>query len=164
MSPAEDRLLAFVASRLESMLRRPAIWGSLLSVEERILQLLELRRVLLVPSLSANDTHQLLRSYARFISETLDDATVEPLAAQLEQRGRADEFAALMGKFVERELTEFLVDTLPLEEPAIERAERVEVMDRMLTYLREDADARARRSSSPVSFEPVELQNVLKQN
>ena len=69
-----------------------------------------------------------------------------------------------MGKFVERELTEFLVDTLPLEEPAIERAERVEVMDRMLTYLREDADARARRSSSPVSFEPVELQNVLKQN
>ncbi|HET7503765.1 MAG TPA: hypothetical protein VFK02_22245, partial [Kofleriaceae bacterium] len=92
MSPGEDRLLGFVASRLESMLRRPAVWGSLLSVEERVLQLLELRRVLLVPSLSADDTHQLLRSYSRFISEVLDDATVEPLATQLEQRGRAEEF------------------------------------------------------------------------
>lgn len=164
MSPAEARLLAFVASRLESMLRRPAIWGSLLSVEERILQLLELRRVLLVPSLSANDTQQLLRSYSRFISETLDDATVEPLASQLEQRGRADEFSALMGKFVERELAEFLVDPVQSEEPAIERAERIEKMDRLITYLREDAHACARRSPSPFSFDPIELHNVLKRN
>lgn len=165
MTPAEDRLLTFVASRLESMLRRPAVWGSLLSVEERILQLLELRRVLLVPSLSANDTHQLLRSYSRFISETLDDATIEPLASQLEQRGRADEFATLMGKFVERELAEFLVDTGRSEEPAMERAEHVETMDRILTLLREDANARARRSLfSPLSSEPIELHNLLKQN
>lgn len=164
MSPAEDRLLAFVASRLENMLRRPAIWGSLLSVEERILQLLELRRVLLIPSLSANDTHHLLRSYSRFISEILDDATVEPLASQLEQRGRADEFSTLMGKFVERELAELLVDTVRPEEPAIERAEHLETMDRLLTYLREDANARARRAPSPLSFELIELHNVLKQN
>jgi hypothetical protein len=165
MTPAEDRLLTFVASRLESMLRRPAVWGSLLSVEERILQLLELRRVLLVPSLSANDTHQLLRSYSRFISETLDDATIEPLASQLEQRGRADEFATLMGKFVERELAEFLVDTGRSEEPAMERAEHVETMDRILTLLREDANARARRSLfSPLSSEPIKLHNLLKQN
>jgi hypothetical protein len=164
MSPAEDRLLSFVASRLESMLRRPAVWGSLLSVEERILQLLELRRVLLVPSLSANDTHQLLRSYSRFISEILDDATVEPLASQLEQRGRTDEFAAVMRKFVERELAEFLVDTVRSEEPAIERAEHVETMDRLLTWMREDANAHARRSFSPLAFDPIELHNVLKQN
>jgi hypothetical protein len=50
MNPAENRLPTFVASRLESMLRRPAIWGSLLSVKEQILQLLEIRRELLVPS------------------------------------------------------------------------------------------------------------------
>jgi hypothetical protein len=37
-------------------------------------------------------------------------------------------------------------------------------MDRMLTCLREDAKARARRSSPPLSFEPIELHNVLKQN
>lgn len=165
MSPAEDRLLAFVESRLESMLRRPAIWGSLLSVEERILQLLELRRVLLVPTSSVNDTHQLLRSYSRFISETLDDATVEPLATQLEQRGRADEFAALMGKFVERELAEFLVDMDRPEDPALERAEHIETMDRLLALLREQANARARRLPfSGLSCEPIELHNLLKQN
>jgi hypothetical protein len=164
MSPAEDRLLTFVASRLESMLRRPAVWGSLLSVEERILQLLELRRVLLVPTLSASDTHQLLRSYSRFISEALDDATVEPLASQLEQRGRADEFTAIMTKFVERELAEFLVDTVPPEEPALERVERVETMDRVLGWMREEANARARRAPSPLSSQPIELHNLLKQN
>ena len=106
MNPAEDRLLAFVAARLANMLRQPAIWGSLLSVEERILQLLELRRVLLVPVLTANDTYQLLQSYSRFISEVLDNATVEPLAVQLEQRGRIVDFPALMGKFIEHEFTE----------------------------------------------------------
>jgi hypothetical protein len=111
MNSAENRLLTFVASRLESMLRQPAIWGSLLSVEEQILQLLEIRRVLLVPSLTANDTPQLLRSYSRFISEVLDDSTVEPLAVQLEQRGRIVDFPALMGKFIEHELAEFLIDT-----------------------------------------------------
>jgi hypothetical protein len=105
MSPAEDRLLTFITSRLESMLRQPAVWGSLLSVEERILQLLEIRRVLLVPSLTANDTHQLLRSYSRFISEALVDATVEPLAVQLEQRGRIVDFPVLMGKFIEHEFS-----------------------------------------------------------
>ena len=162
MSPAEDRLLTFVASRLESMLSRPAVWGSLLSVEERILQLLELRRVLLVPSLSANDTHRLLRSYSRFISETLDDATVEPLASQLEQRGRGDEFAAIMRKFVERELAEFLVDNVPSEGPAIEREKQLETMDRILANMR--AEANARRSSSPPPVEPIELNNLLKQN
>jgi hypothetical protein len=164
MSPAEDRLLSFVATRLESMLRRPAIWGSLLSVEERILQLLELRRVLLAPSFSADDTHQLLRSYSRFISETLEDATVEPLATQLELRGRAAEFPALMKKFIERELAEFLADAVPSEGPAIERAPRVETMDRLLISVRKEADARARRSPSPLSSEPIELGNLLKQN
>lgn len=48
---------------------------------------------------------------ARFISEVLDDATVEPLAVQLEQRGRIVDFPALMGKFIEHELAEFLIDT-----------------------------------------------------
>jgi hypothetical protein len=155
MSPAEERLLAFVASRLESMLRRPAAWGSLLSIEERILQLLELRRILLVPSCSATDTHKLLKTYSRFIAEILDNATVEPLACQLENRGRSGEFAALMGKFVERELAEFLVDTTRSDDPEIERTERIEITDRLLASLREDARAHARRR--PPVPERIEL-------
>ena len=110
MSPGERRLLEFVDSRLESMLRRPAVWGSLLSVEERILQLLELRRVLLVPSVSASDTQRLMRTYVQFIARSLDHATAEPLAIQLERRGRAAEFTSLMAKFVDSELATYLVD------------------------------------------------------
>jgi hypothetical protein len=158
MSPAEERLLAFVASRLESMLRRPAVWGSLLSIEERVLQLLELRRVLLVPSGSANDTHKLMKTYSRFIAETLEDATVEPLASQLESRGRSDEFTTLMGKFIERELAEFLVDTMRSDEPEIERAERIEITDRLLASLREDAKAHARHR--PHVPERIEISNL----
>lgn len=110
MSPGERRILEFITSRLESMLRRPAVWGALLSVEERILQLLELRRVLLVPSASANDTQQLMRAYTQFIARTLDNATAEPLAVQLERRGRSAEFATFMAKFIDAELAAFLVD------------------------------------------------------
>lgn len=120
MIPAEDRLLSFVTTRIESMLHRSALWGSLLSVEEQILQLLELRRVLLAPSFSADDTHKLLRSYSRFVSETLEDSTVEPLATQLEQRGRAADFPAFMKKFIELEFAEFFGDAVPSEGPVIE--------------------------------------------
>lgn len=101
MSPAEERLLSFVDKRLESMLCRSAIWGSLLSVEDQILQLLEVRCMLLIPSFSADDTHKLLRAYSRFIAENLEDATVEPLATQLEQRGLTGDFPALMKKFAD---------------------------------------------------------------
>jgi DNA-binding transcriptional regulator YiaG len=121
---AENRLLTFMASRLESMLRQPTIWGSLLSVEEQILQLLEIRRVLLVPSLTANDTPQLLRSYSRFISEVLDDATVEPLAVQLERRGRIVDFPALMGKFIEHEFTEFFIGTVSSERTGMNEGDK----------------------------------------
>jgi hypothetical protein len=40
-----------------------------------------------------------------------DDATVEPIAVQLEQRGRIVDFPSLMGKFIKHEFTEFLIDT-----------------------------------------------------
>jgi hypothetical protein len=110
MSPGENRLLEFMAVRLEIMLRRPAVWGSLQSVEERILQLLELRRVLLVPSASVNDTRRLMQTYSKFVARALDGATAEPLAIQLERRGRSAEFATLMAKFVESELATFLAE------------------------------------------------------
>lgn len=110
MSPGESRLLEFVAIRLESMLRRPAVWGSLQSVEERILQLLELRRVLLVPSASVNDTRRFMQTYSKFVMRALDGATAEPLAVQLERRGRSAELTTLMAKFVESELATFLTE------------------------------------------------------
>jgi hypothetical protein len=106
----ERRVLEFIASRLESMLRRPQAWGSLLSVEDSILQLLELRRSLLVPGVAVNDTRRLMRAYTQFIARTIEDATAEPLAIQLERLGRAAEFTTLMSKFVESETATCLAE------------------------------------------------------
>jgi hypothetical protein len=162
MSPGERRILEFIASRLESMLRRPAVWGALLSVEERILQLLELRRVLLVPSASAHDTQRLVRTYARFIAHELEGATAEPLAIQLERRGRSAEFSSFMARFVDSELATFLVEqrgTADEGEPSV-RASEIDATERVLESLRLDAEARVRSRPSleprPIDFSELE--------
>jgi hypothetical protein len=158
MSPGEQRILEFISSRLESMLRRPAVWGSLLSVEERILQLLELRRVLLVPSESTNGTQRLVRTYTQFIARTLDNATAEPLAIQLERRGRSGEFASVMARFIETELATFLAEEHPRSDDVYAAAQptEIEATARVLEALRMDAEARARRrprsATEPIHF------------
>jgi hypothetical protein len=158
MSPGERRILEFIASRLESMLRRPAVWGAPLSVEERILQLLELRRVLLVPSASAQDTQQLMRTYVQFIARELDGATAEPLAIQLERRGRAAELSSFLARFVDSELATFLVDERGFADegdPAA-RASEIDATARVLESLRMDAEVRARRRPGPAA-QPIDF-------
>ncbi len=160
MSPAESRLLEFVASRLESLLRRPAAWGSKLSIEEQVLQLLELRRVLLVPSLTANDTHRLMRTYTRFITAALEDATAEPLAIQLERLGRGAELTGLLAKFIDLELAEFVAD-VGLATDEIDRTGDVEATQRVIEQLRKEIEAHARRR--PRFHEAIDFPDV-KQN
>ncbi len=144
MSPTESRLLEFVASRLESLLRQPAAWGSKLSIEEQVLQLLELRRVLLVPSLTANDTHRLMRAYTRFITTTLEAATAEPLAIQLERLGRGAELTGLLAKFIDLELAEFVADVV-LSTDESERSGDVDATQRVIEQLRREIEAHERR-------------------
>jgi hypothetical protein len=156
MSPSESRLLTFVASRLESLLRRPAAWGSMLSVEEQVLQLLELRRVLLDPSLTANDTRKLMQTYARFIARTLEDATPEPLAIQLERLGRVAELPALLGEFIELELAEFVAD-VDQNADEIERTDHVEGIQRLIEQLRAgvETDLQRRHLHNAINFSDV---------
>lgn len=104
MSPRETRLVEFLEARLDSLLTRPAAWGTGHSVEDQLLQLLEIRRYLLDPSTSVNDTYRLMQDYTRFVSATLADATSEPLAIQLEARGRSEELTSLLRTFVDQEL------------------------------------------------------------
>jgi hypothetical protein len=139
------------------MLRRPRVWGSLVSVEDSILQLLELRRVLLVPSASANDTQRLMQTYTQFIARSLDNATAEPLAIQLERRGRAAEFTSYMAKFIDSELAAFLIEEREDvdEGDAPVRAAKIETMARILESLRMDAEAHARRL--PLPTEPIDF-------
>jgi hypothetical protein len=111
MTPREETLLDFIALRLESMLRRPAIWGSDAAVESVVLQLLEMRRLLLDPaSRPSNNTSGMMRRYAAFLSRELVDATAEPLAVQLERQDRSSDLGVILGRFVEEDLDGHLLE------------------------------------------------------
>ena len=80
-----------------------------------MLQLLEVRRVLLQPSCRDSVTHQVMRAYSRFVRERLDQASAEPLALQLEDRGRPGEFIPLLREFVEIDHADSLVQLRALQ-------------------------------------------------
>lgn len=110
MSPGEHRLLEFIVARISSILRRPSSWGSPLSVEDQVLQLLEMRRALLGATASATDTRHFMQSYSAFIARELQDATAAPLSKQLEARGRATDLTVLLGKFVQEDLASLVAE------------------------------------------------------
>lgn len=103
MSPSERKLFDFIAARLESMFRRPAVWGTNESVEEQVLQLLEIRRLLLDPACPATGTRSLMQRYVRFIATVIPDATPQSLAIQLARHGREAEFTIIMKQFADLE-------------------------------------------------------------
>lgn len=99
-----------------------------------------------------------MRTYTQFIARELEDATAEPLAIQLERRGRSAEFSSLMARFVDAELATFLVEERggPDEDAPADRASEIDATTRVLESLRMDAEARARRrpiaAAQPIDF------------
>jgi hypothetical protein len=160
VTAGERRLLEFLGGRLEAMLHRPDQWGPPLVVEQLVLQLLEMRALVLDPAAAVNQKHRIIRSFVRFMKESVPDATPEPLALQLERQGRGAELANILRKFVDRELIEATGEKLQAAEgldqqeqpgdPAIERAER------LLELFEGKAKARMRRAAPP-RVDPVDL-------
>lgn len=160
MTAGERRLLEFLGGRLEAMLHRPDQWGPPLVVEQLVLQLLEMRALVLDPEAEVNQKHRIIRSFVRFMKESVPDATPEPLAVQLERQGRGAEFANVLQKFVDRELIEAMDEKLRTAEelgqqkhpgdPSIERAEK------LLELFEGKAKARMRRAA-PRRVDPVDL-------
>ena len=104
MTTRDDEVERFIEIRLESMLRRPEIWGSLETVEQLVLQLLELRAVLHDPSVRASaNTQAIMERYGRFLANELGDNSAEPLPCRLARLDRKREFAALLHKFTRAE-------------------------------------------------------------
>ncbi len=145
MSPGELRILEFIETRLDSLVYRPSLWGSLHSVEDQVLQLLELRRVLVDPRLGARDTGRLMQDYVAFIATLFPEPTPEPLAAQLEALGRTDEFAALLGGFVADELVAHVAGAS--EPTALELPTRLEIAERVFEQVRAQVTNQLRRDS-----------------
>ena len=155
MSPAELRLLDFVEDRLDSLTHRPALWGSPTSVEDQVLQLLELRRFLLDPRLSPRDTGKLMSAYTRFVAEVIGaGSTPEPLAVQLERHGRGDELSRQLQRFVEQELAMFIASA-GQETPDLPSAPDIERTQRVIERLRRSVAILERHrppSSRPIVF------------
>lgn len=133
MSPREERLLLFVALRLDSMLRRPALWGSAVAVEEQVLQLIEMRRLLLDPTTRpSNDTRELMDGYLNFLANELGEAPSESLAEQLDREGRTSELGPILLRFADADLAAILV---AIDGDLGREAEDPETGDRALAIL-----------------------------
>ncbi len=97
MTDLASRLLEFVDDRLDHMLEAPAMWGSGESVELQILQLLEMRVVLLEPE-QAEGWRSVQSDYEHFLAKQFPGAPPMTLSALLEER--PGELTTLLGQFV----------------------------------------------------------------
>jgi hypothetical protein len=162
VTAGERRLLEFLGGRLEAMLHRPDQWGPPFVVEQLVLQLLEMRALVLDPAAAVNQKHRIIRSFVRFMKESVPDATPEPLAVQLERQGRGAEFVNILRKFVDRELIEATGEKLQAAQdvdqqeqsgdPVIERTER------LVELLEGKVKARMRRAA-PLRVDVVDFES-----
>jgi hypothetical protein len=97
MIPLVSRLLEFVDERLDHMLEAPDMWGTGESVELQILQLLEVRVLLLEPA-QADDWRSVQSDYEHFLAMQFPGAPPTTLSALLGDR--QDELTARLGQFI----------------------------------------------------------------
>jgi len=155
MNPAERHLVEFIAVRLESMLRRPAVWGSNLSVEEQVLQLLEIRRVLLDPASKMDGRRAINPGYRRYVAKAVPSDSATPLAVRLGEQGRDDEFVSILQAYVALELAEVTVETNvpidPADRATIETEERERIIERIRAEARDEALTQPQKTT-PIEF------------
>ena len=100
MSSFVSKLLDFIDERLVHMLDAPEMWGSGESVELQILQLLELRVLVLEPAGKPSQWRRVQADYERFLAIKFPGSPPTTLSALL-GHGRQDELPALLRQFVE---------------------------------------------------------------
>jgi hypothetical protein len=108
MSAWYATLLRFLDTRLDALLRTPALWGSSESVELEFLQLMEVRTVLVRPSLAEKALRCLQLAYEAFVQQYLPGAAPETLASLLAAGHQDERLVELLGEF----RREFLGETI----------------------------------------------------
>jgi hypothetical protein len=97
MTSRESRLLKFIEERLAHMLEAPQMWGASESVELQILQLLEIRMMILGPA-TEGSWRCVQADYERFIATQLPGAPPTTLSSLFGQR--EDDVFPLLARFV----------------------------------------------------------------
>ena len=98
MTWAVSKLIDFIEERLNHMIEAPGMWGSSESVELQILQLLEIRSLVLGAPDVQSDWHHVQTDYERFIASRFPGAPPMTLTALLEQE--TNKVMPLLAQFV----------------------------------------------------------------
>jgi hypothetical protein len=104
MTLLASRLLDFVDERLDDMLEAPEMWGSGESVELQILQLLEIRALVLEPTPEVG-WRSVQASYERYLATRFPGAPPTTLAALLGKH--QDQLTTILRGFVESQRSAF---------------------------------------------------------
>lgn len=158
MTPFEQRVLRFIDARLESMVRVPGSWGSEESVELQVLQLLELRLVVLAPLPEPSRDRRVQDDYVRYLADIFPGAPPETLTSLLNRHERQAEFAALLGRFVEQQklLTVTWAVPAPLRSEARDRrnADEFARVDELLRGLHQETSS-TEWSGAELTLKPI---------
>lgn len=99
MRALQERILKFIDDQLDAISKQPAMWGPDIAVELQILQLLELRSVVLRPALEASNPRAVLDAYEEFLARKFPETSPIALASILTRTERANELTTIMGDF-----------------------------------------------------------------
>jgi hypothetical protein len=102
MISVESNLIDFVEKRLNHMIEAPSMWGSTESVELQVLQLLEIRSLVLGSLDNQLGWQHVQIDYERFIAKQFPDAPPTTLTALLGPE--SDKVIALLAQFVAEQL------------------------------------------------------------
>ena len=143
MTSLRSRLLCFIDERLQHMLDAPEMWGSNESVELQILQLLEVR--LLVVGASTRPLHgrDVQLDYERFLAERFPGAPPITLSALLGSQRQGD-FTTLLAEFIAAQRAKH-----PEATAAVQRnADELRAIERLLDAARSSIESeRTRRDT-----------------
>lgn len=103
VSALRDRIRAFVDHRLQSLVTTPEIWGSPESVELQVLQILQVRALVLAPGQGDRDPGATREHYIAFLRARFPDAPPMPLAQHVAADASLERFAEILRQFIEQE-------------------------------------------------------------
>ncbi len=115
MASLRDVTLAWIDTRLADMLAAPRMWGSHEAVELQTLLLVELRSLVVRPSLDADDPRRVLDSYVGFLSGRFPQVPAAPLYEHARREGLDERaFVAILSEF-HNTLRETVLEENPFE-------------------------------------------------
>jgi hypothetical protein len=128
---AESTILAFITERLQHMIKAPQMWGAYESVELQILQLLEVRAIVLATSAEQLGSQDVQDHYVAYLAARFPGAPPTTLSTLLAHREQ--EITPILSEFV---ISECESQDRRLRNAEILRSRNQDEFDKIETMLR----------------------------